>query len=488
MLAALVLGGAVFSRGAEFDEQYTVFLLAGDARPIWPDAVFAAGAVRDRFHGDAAPLEIAADLRRGDVHPPLYFWAVSAWCRAVGDGLFPLRLFSVLCGLGALAAIGLIARRVGVPAALAMLLTLGCYAFAYTSGVARGFALAQLLALLGVSAALSQGKTRGFGAGLLLGAASFTNYLAAFAAAPVVLWLTARRLRDGTMAAAGFGIFVACDLVFFLAQRGSRPEQFPPFHVVDGTMRLAKYAAASVLGGLPLYVPERLSGVMGGASAAVLAAMALLVLLRWRRIGAPPERALLGGLVVATPAGLLLLGMVFDTTPIELRYLAFATPYAALLLAGALAGLERKVGVACGVTVLALQAAAIAGLLLRPETMQPMREAAREAARLDPGTVVLLPRGNDGVGLVGAFISEAPDDVRLLLVDRHARATALHAVAPRVALALLDRDRESHATLAALLPAFFADPCWRAVPGGSTLAIFENACGDGPWVSSTASR
>jgi hypothetical protein len=314
-----------------------------------------------------------------------------------------------------------------------------------------------------------------------LGAASFTNYLAAFAAVPVVVWLAARRLRDGAMAAAGFGMFAACDLVFFLAQRGSRPGQFPPFHLVDGVKRLATYAAASVAGGLPLYVPARLYGATEAASAAVLAGMALLVLLRWRRIGGPAERALLAGLVVATPAGLLLLGLVFDNTPIELRYLAFATPYAALLLAGALAGLERKAAMMCGGAVLALQAAAIAGLLLRPE-------AAQEAARLDLGTVVLLPRGNDGVGVVGAFVSETPDNVRLLLVDRHTRAAALHAVASRVALALLDRDGESRATLAELLPAFAADGCWRAVPGGSTLAIFENACGDGPWVSSTASR
>ena len=32
---------------------------------------------------------------------------------------------------------------------------------------------------------------------------------------------------------------------------------------------------------------------------------------------------------------------MFDTTPIELRYLAFATPFIALLLAGALASLPR---------------------------------------------------------------------------------------------------------------------------------------------------
>jgi hypothetical protein len=538
LVGAMVLLGAAWLRGDEYDEQYTAFLLAGDARPAWPSGVFAAGEVRGRFHGEASLARIAGDLRHFDVHPPLYFWAVSLWSRAVGDALFSLRLFSALCGLGALATVGLIARRAGVPAALAMLLTLGCYAFAYTASVARGFAMAQFLVLLGVLFALSRdteagangavcqpaltlifrrhprrrqrihalqryggekvvngrpsptmtvmrsaGGTPGglvfrcVAAGLLLGAASFANYLAAFTAVPVLLCLAARRLRDGALAAVGFAGFVAADLTFFLAQRNSRPDQFPPFHLGEGLVRLAKYGTASVAGGLPLYIPEDLAGPMGVASAGVLLGMTLLVALRWRHIGTPASRALLGGAVVATPVGLLLLGLAFDNTPIELRYLSFAAPYGALLLAGALASLTRPAATACAAAVLALQAAAIFGLLLRPETMQPMRDAAREAASLaDTRTVVLLPRGNDGVGVVGAFIAEAPDDLRLFLVDRDTTVPSLHGVAPRLALALLGRDRESRAALASLRAGFAADPCWRAVRGGSAVAVYVTSC------------
>ena len=50
--------------------------------------------------GHAGFGAIARDLRAGDVHPPLYFWAVAAWRWLVGDGLFAARLFSVLCGVG----------------------------------------------------------------------------------------------------------------------------------------------------------------------------------------------------------------------------------------------------------------------------------------------------------------------------------------------------------------------------------------------------
>ncbi len=516
LLGAAVLLGAASLRGAEYDEQYTVFLLAGDARPAWPASVFTVDTVRERFHGDASPLRIAADLRQHDVHPPLYFWAVAAWSHVVGDTLFRLRLFSVLCGLGALATVGLIARRLGIPPALAMLLTLGCYAFAYTSSIARGFALAQLLALLGVLVALSvprhptdtrhprrRPRTHDFlsgyvgevadshrptmamlTAGLLLGAASFANYLAAFTAIPVLVWLAWRRPRDGALAAIGCSLFVAGDLAFFLAQHASRAAQFPPFDAGDGLARLAKYAAASIAGGLPLYAPASLAPPIAAATAIALAGLALLVVLRWRRIGTQDGRALLAGCAVAPPAGLLLLGLIFDNTPVELRYLAFATPYAALLLAGALA--DRRWA---ALAVLTLQAAALAGLLLRPETMQPMRDAAHEAAAFADGqTVVLLPRGNDGVGLVGAFIGNAPDNLRVLLVDRDTKATALHGTAPRAALALLDRDAESHATIAALLAGFADDPCWHALPGGFSLTVYQSTCAEAPSASSTASR
>ena len=488
----MVLTAAAWMRGAEYDEQYSVFLLAGDARPAWPSGVFTAGAVRDRFHGDASLLRIAADLRRGDVHPPLYFWALDGWRRIVGDSLFRLRLFSVVCGTAALAVVGLIARRCLLPPALAMLLTLGCYAFTYTGAVARGFALAQLLMLLGVLAALYATPARrwsGGVAGLLLGAASFTNYLAAFTAGPVLLWLAWRRPRDVMPAGAAFALFVGADLVFFLAQRDARPGQFPPFHLTVGLARLAQYGAGAIAGGLPLYLSDRFATAAAVPIAGFLAALAGLAVLRWRRIGMPSARVLLAGVAVATPGGLLLLGIVFDNTPIELRYLAFGLPYAALLLAGALASLKRaakRVAVAAVVTV---QAAAIAGLLLRPETQQPMQEAAREAAaQAGPRTVVLLPRGNDGVGIVGAFVTAANDDLRILLVDPTTRATALHAVASRVMLARLDRDVTSGATIEALRASFAADPCWRALPGGSNLIVFQTTCGDGSWVSSTASR
>ena len=54
--------------------------------------------------------------------------------------------------------------------------------------------------------------------------------------------------------------------------------------------------------------------------------------------------------------------------------------------------------------------------MTRPETMQPARATAIAAASLVGDGVVLLPHGNDGVGIVGAFAVEAPPALRLLVV------------------------------------------------------------------------
>ena len=153
--------------------------------------------------GHASLIAIARDLRTTDVHPPLYFWAVALWRRLVGSGLvgsglfgsglfgsglLAARLLSVVCGVAALAAVGVVARRTGVPAVPAMLLTLGCYGFAYTGAVARGFALAQAMTLCGVATLLSGGgRRRSMVGGMLLGAATFANYLAVFVAAVAVV-------------------------------------------------------------------------------------------------------------------------------------------------------------------------------------------------------------------------------------------------------------------------------------------------------------
>ena len=117
-----------------------------------------------------------------------------------------------------------------------MLLTVGCYGFAYTGAIARAFAMAQMLSVAGVAVLIIARRRpwSSFAAGTLLGAATFTNYLAAFVACAALLHTVVARGAaarqsphlDGYCRVAaflamtvGFVVWLPGDLWFFLAQR-----------------------------------------------------------------------------------------------------------------------------------------------------------------------------------------------------------------------------------------------------------------------------
>ena len=504
--AAAVLVLAAWLRGAEYDEQYTLFLTAGLPRPDWPETAFPAGLARSLQSGRGGLAAIGHDLRVTDVHPPLYFWLLSLWRQAFGDTLFAARLFSVACGLGALALTGTIATAARVPAARAMLLTLGCYGFTYTCVIARGFALAQLL-LLGGAACLSMGRrTWHFAAaGALFGAAALTNYLSVFVAGACLAAAGAFRVwpfphrhgparphthQDNAAAGEDFGawrhplarfiaatfgflVFMPAVLWWFLAQKGSRQGQFPPFELLPSLIRLAGRAAGALLGGLPLYVDGVWRTVVSGLLGCLLAALAIAVLRHPAR--ANDAHRLFALATIASPLGLLALGLLFNSTPIELRYLAFSLPFAALLLAGAL-------GPRLFAVLLLVQTAAIAGLIHAPQTMQPGQDAARSAAALAGDGIVLLPKGNDGVGVPGAFAIEAPPSLPILLIRGGETPDQIRArLTPwrRVVLAPLEQDDASQAASRAMRAAI-ATPEWREVAHRGLVAVYERTGGAAP--------
>ncbi|MBV8095562.1 MAG: glycosyltransferase family 39 protein [Acetobacteraceae bacterium] len=476
--AAAVLVAAACLRGLEYDETYSLLLTAGTARPAWPRGVFQAGAVANAFTGHAAWAGLARDLRATDVHPPLYFWTLTVWRDIAGPGLVTARLLSVVYSVAGLICLAQIGRRAGIPPVWAVAFAAGCYGFAYTGSIARGFALAQLLLLGGVLLAIgARGALRGFAAGLVLGAATFANYLAAFVGLAALGWMLRTRIRSGLCAAAGFASFLPADLWFFLAQRASRSGQFPPFHWLPSLARLARYSAATLFGGLPLYcgaAAPMVSAILGGFC------LVLAGLVAWRRKKIP-HFGLFAGSAAAPSLGLLALGLLFNTTPIELRYLAFGAPFLALLLAGAIASLRPTVGRSAALAVLSLQALALAGLLTRPETMQPQQQAVGEAAAVAQGGLVLLPRGNDGVGVAGAFIAQSPPSLRILIVDKALSAAQLLAqtrAERRVVIALLGLDAESRATLPVVGGAFATDQCWRWAEATRNIIAYDRVCED----------
>ncbi len=471
LLAAAVIGGGAALRSTEYDETYTRLVTSPVPRPAWPTVPITPAEVLPILDATAGPVQTAANLRETDVHPPLYFWAAGA-LRAVGGGsVEALRAMSVLFALGAVAAFMAAAWVSGLPPAVVGLVTALAYGFAYTGGVARGFALAHLLlglAALAMALAWRRGRTApALLGGLAAGLASFANYLAAFPAAAAIGWLLVApmplrtRLRLLLAAAIPFLLVQLGNLWFFLAQRDSRTEQFEPFAILPALKLLGQFNAANLFGGLPLYVEGPARVAVGAGLVALLAAASLVVALRWRAIG--PTRWLWLGGFLAPSAGLMLLGAAFGNTPIELRYLAFAAPFAAALVGGAAAALPRRVAMPALGVLLGAQLAGAAGMILHPATQQAYRDALQALApALGRDTLLLVPHGNDGVGVVGAVLAEAPPDQRILIL-REAEAARIPEQAGRftrlVLLGITDRDGARQAARAREVLA--ADPGWR---------------------------
>jgi hypothetical protein len=479
VFAAVLLTAIAYLRTPEYDEAYSIFLTAGDPRPAWPTGVFHPADVRHLYAGTSSLAQIAHDLRQGDVHPPLYFWILEFWRRVFGPSWFAARMLSVVFTLGSLAALAWLARMMEIPVIPALLVALLAYGFAYTGIVARGFALAQMLNIFGVASVfwstrqtnpvipakagiflLPHGALALIG-GLALGAASFSNYLSCFVGLAGLLWLTLKHRRLLVPASLGFAVFLPADAWFFAAQRNSRASQFGHFSPLHALALLAKDSGAALFGGLPVYAG---SGATFVACSLFLLFMICIGFVLARRTEATP---LLGMLSIAPPIGLLALGLVFNKTPIEIRYLAFSLPFAALLFAQALP--SRLL-----IFLLAVESLGIAGLALAPATMQPQAAAAHEASRLaTPQTLVLVPYGNDGVGVPGPFIAAAPDDLRIQLI--HGALPDLQ-TETRVITATINVDDSSRAANQNSAAALNSNPCWRVVVSTILTTVYARIC------------
>ena len=462
---ALLLAVAAL-RPPEYDEAYSIFLTAGHARPAWPVGVFTAGSVRFLYAGGAGFGQVAHDLRAGDVHPPLYFGALEVWRQVFGPSWLAARALSVLFTLGGLALLACLAEAAAIPVLPALALALLSYGFAYTGIVVRGFALAQLCDVAGVLLLFLAWRQRrwtlALAGGVLFGAASFSNYLSIFTACAALLWLCGISWRLVPVALAGLVPFLPLDAWFFLAQRGTRGGQFVAFDASHALALLAKDAGAAMFGGLPVYAGAFALPVALALLALVLAGFVCVVRQRHEQAG------LFALLALATPAGLLALGLVFHNTPIEIRYLGFATPWLALLLAPALPRLLLA-------AMLGAQTAAIAGLAFAHATMQPQGLAARAVAAY-PGALVVVPFGNDGVGVPGPFIAAVPDNMRLLLFRP---GQALNVRGERqVVLATIGPDDSSRAASGQMLSALQQDRCFTEVARTPLIAVFDRGCAD----------
>jgi len=479
ILAALLLTTLAYLRPPEYDEAYSIFLTTPHAHPPWPPTVFTPSDVKSLYFGPTTFQKIAQNLKTGDVHPPLYFWLLRIWRDLLGPTWFTARLLSVLITLATLATLTRLARLTATPAIPALLLCLGTYGFAYTAILARGFALAQFLLLLGVTLAfkirhcerseatqtLTPSRHRISApiptfAGLALGAATFTNYLTLFPALTALAFLA----RKSPKTLIPFALFLPAAGNFFLAQHDARPAPFIPFSLPHAIRLLAKDSAAAWFGGLPLYAPKILAPEIT-CLLILLAATTLYFIAKHRT----PNTLPLAALTLSTPAGLLALGLIFNNTPIEIRYLAFSLPYLSLLIAAA----APK---ALQTALILTESLAIIGLAVSPLTAQPQAAAARQAAALaTPATLTLLPFGNDGVGIPGPFIAAAPKTLKILLLHPNTPPNLTHQTT--ILLATLTPDAASRLAITQTLAYLNTLPCWHQESATTLLRAYRNTCG-----------
>ena len=439
--------------------------------------------------GTAIALRIARDLRATDVHPPLYFWAAAAWRELTGPACSGCACSPCCWRWRRWLVVGGIARRAGVPPLPAMLLTLGCYGFSYTAAVARGFALADLLTLAGVWLLLDAERRRravpALAGGLLLGLASFANYLAVFVGVAALLWLLVRRLRQPSLwlaAGLGFAAVMPADLFFFLAQRDSRVGQFPPFHLLPSLERLAQYAAGNVFGGLPLYAAGAARVALGIALALLLAGLVALIAWRWRTRAAGRARA--AGRCRAGAAGRAAAARLRVRQHADRAALPRLCRAVLRVVAGRRAG-DAAAGAGC--CAAGAGAGGAGGLAGRPRAHAADHAAAgarrRGRRRRWPGrTAWCWCRAAMTASAWSArWCSPRPDRLRLRVVPRDEAPAAIRAGAgdaPVVVLALLGLDADSRAALPHMAAAFRDQPCWRETAQRADTVAFarDPAC------------
>ncbi len=77
--AAAVRLPGVFSRSIWYDESISLLTAAGHADPPWARRPAPAADAQELFSGRVSLPQLVEQVRRYDVHPPGYYWALALW-------------------------------------------------------------------------------------------------------------------------------------------------------------------------------------------------------------------------------------------------------------------------------------------------------------------------------------------------------------------------------------------------------------------------
>jgi len=336
---------AVYNRAILDDENITLLQTAGNVNPSWPRAPARAGVTKRFFRGSPPLSSIIENLRKRDVHPPVYSVLLACWRRLFGFSLETARMFSVSCTLASIIGLYLLLRagRAERPHISLLVYSLSAVAPCFGS-LARNYALATLLIVVAALAAflaakrIEQGRV---GAALALAAATAcgmafqTNYLSLFPAGVILIWLSARIWRRRRMLAlvSPFLAFAIGSVGWSVlhSQLGARPDQAAGFEGWPAEILSLLQSNADLLFS-PVFVLTR---AMGWGVVLLLCALVLACLYGLTRTWRTADRSfwiLILGLSFAPSVGLALLDHKFDKSlSVASYYIGFAGPFLAVV-------------------------------------------------------------------------------------------------------------------------------------------------------------
>lgn len=198
---------SIWNRSIWYDDAITLLETAGNAKPSWPTIPEQARIAKNQFIGKPSLSKIAVDLKRTDIHPPIYYWILSLWRRLFGFSIETARMFSLFCSTVSVIILYFILKtakfkRPFIPTII-YALSFGAVHF---GGEARAYALGELLILLGALFAClaiattnkSEKKSKYFSIAMAvsLGFALLTNYLTLFPIVAIFIWFLCVRIFE----------------------------------------------------------------------------------------------------------------------------------------------------------------------------------------------------------------------------------------------------------------------------------------------------
>jgi uncharacterized membrane protein len=334
----------LYSRAIWYDEALTLLVTSGHALPAWPDEPTSTLILKQQFQGAPTLGQIARDAYQTTVHPPFYFWLMSAWRRLLGNSIEVARYFSLLCSAVMVIVVFKLLKsaRFEHPFIPSLLIAVSA-GTVFAGQEARPYALGTLLvyaaalfAYLAVEMAAIRSRALSYSISMALccGAAMNTNYLTLFPVAVILLWYLVNMWSHFKVLALGapaVSVFIwLLGLGPLLTQSGSRSNQAAGFVGVwaDFTQLLR-----SNMGLLWAPAGNKVIGFVFALTMLLLLVASILTIVRsWKTINRKFLQ-LVVALACVPSIGLLVLDIIFNKNISgQPRYLLFAGPALVILL------------------------------------------------------------------------------------------------------------------------------------------------------------